>query len=108
MSVDFRLIGERIKIKRLEKKLTQEQLAEKLDVTVGYISQCERGISKINLEKLSEVAYLLSCDIGYFVTGSSVECGEYLKEAYVEKYEKLTPTQKKQIIGFIDVMLNNF
>ena len=107
MSVDFCLIGERIKIKRREKKLTQEQLAEKIDVTVGYISQCERGISKINLEKLSEVAYILNCDIGYFVSGSSVECEEYLKEVQIDKYEKLTPTQKKQIIGFIDVMLSD-
>lgn len=108
MSVDFRLIGKRIKIKRLENKLTQEQLAEKLDVTVGYISQCERGISKINLEKLSEVAYILNCDIGYLVSGSSVESDEYLRDIFIEKYIKLSPTQKKQIIGFMDVMLNNF
>ena len=107
MSVDFRLIGERIKIKRREKNLTQEQLAEKIDVTVGYISQCERGISKINLEKLSEIACILNCDIGYLVSGSSIESEEYLKQVYIEKYEKLTPTQKQQIIGFIDILSGN-
>lgn len=107
MAIDFKLIGERIKNRRKEIGLTQEQLAEKLDVTVGYISQCERGISKINLEKLSEISDILSCDIGYFVVGSSIGCERYLIEEYTNKYEQLTPKQKKQIVGFIDIMLNS-
>lgn len=107
MAVDFNLIGERIKQKRKQTGLTQEQLAEKLDVTVGYISQCERGISKINLEKLSEVADILKCDLSCFVGGSAIGCEGYLTEEYTKKYEQLTPRQKKQIIGFIDIMLNS-
>lgn len=39
MAVDYKLIGQRIKEHRKQKKMTQEVLAEKSDVTVGYISQ---------------------------------------------------------------------
>lgn len=105
MAVDFDIIGKRIKQKRKQIGITQEQLAEKIDVTVGYVSQCERGISKINLEKLSEVADVFKCDISYFVSGSTVGCENYLIEEYVEKFSKLTPLQKRNVIGFIDVML---
>lgn len=106
MAVDFKLIGERIKKKRKQMCLTQEQLAEKLDVTVGYVSQCERGISKINLEKLSEISEILNCDLSYFVTGSTIDGGNYLNEELIEKYNLLTPKQKNEILGFIDVILN--
>lgn len=106
MAVDFKLIGERIKKKRKQMSLTQEQLAEKLDVTVGYVSQCERGISKINLEKLSEISEILNCDLSYFVTGSTIDGENYLTNEFIQKYSLLTPKQKKQILGFIDVVLN--
>ena len=35
MNVDYKLIGRRIKEERKKKGYTQENLAEKLDVTVG-------------------------------------------------------------------------
>ena len=105
MAIDFKLIGERIKSKRKLSNMTQEQLAEKLNVTVGYVSQCERGISKINLEKLSEVADILQCDIAYFVSGSTLFSENYSTQEYEQKYSKLNSKQKKQIIKFIDIML---
>ncbi len=46
MSMDYNLIGSRIKQRRREAMLTQENLAEKLSVSVGYVSQIERGITK--------------------------------------------------------------
>ena len=56
MAIDYKLLGERIKTKRIAKGTTQEHFAEHLDVSVGYISQIERGITKINLDRLSTVA----------------------------------------------------
>lgn len=106
MAIDFKLIGERIKEKRKLSDMTQEQLAEKLNVTVGYVSQCERGISKINLEKLSEVADILQCDIAYFVSGSTLCSENYLTQEYKQKYAKLSAKQKRQIIKFIDIILD--
>lgn len=107
MAVDFSLIGKRIRIKRKEAKITQEQLAEKIDVTVGYVSQCERGISKINLEKLSEIADALNCDIAFFVAGSVVGCEEYLIEEYLEKYKKLNSKEKTFLLEVIDLILKS-
>ena len=78
MAVDYKLIGERIKAARKSKKITQEQLAEYIDVSVGYISQLERGIAKINLDRLSEIADFLKCDIASFLNGSSYFSPDYL------------------------------
>ncbi|MBQ3826264.1 MAG: helix-turn-helix transcriptional regulator [Spirochaetaceae bacterium] len=50
MSIDYRLIGQKIQTKRKTLHKTQENMAESISVTVGYISQIERGITKVNLE----------------------------------------------------------
>lgn len=107
MAVDYITIGQRLKEARKSVSITQEQLAEKINVTVGYISQCERGISHMNLEKLSEVADVLKCDLSYFIAGTSVKSHNYLNDEFMTKFQKLSPQQKKMLIGFIDIMLSN-
>ena len=44
MAIDYNIMGERIKKARLEKQLTQENIAEKLDVSVAFLSRIERVI----------------------------------------------------------------
>ena len=61
MGVDYRAIGRRIKTKRRSVGKTQDNLAEALSVSVGYISQLERGVTKINLETLYRIARVLGC-----------------------------------------------
>ena len=78
MSIDYKLIGSRIKSERIRQKITQEKLAESLDVSVGYVSQLERGITKISLDRLSEISDLLGTDITYFLSGSSIDGKDYL------------------------------
>ena len=60
------MIGQRIKVQRILKSLTQEQLAEMLGVSAGYISQIERGKTTINLRTLIGIADCLKCDLGQF------------------------------------------
>ena len=43
MALDYNIIGSRIKEARLAKKLTQEDLSEKLDISVAFLSRVERG-----------------------------------------------------------------
>ncbi len=39
MALDYNIIGERLKQARINKKLTQEKLAEQLDVSVAFLSR---------------------------------------------------------------------
>lgn len=104
MSVDYRLIGSRIKEKRREAGKTQEQLAERLSVTVGYVSQLERGITKISLETLSNICAALSCDMEYFVSGATVENKEYLKDELYYKAQMLNQSQRQMLMEMIDII----
>ena len=55
MALDYTIIGERIKLARTKKRLTQEKLAEKLEVSVPYLSRVECGDASINLISLFNI-----------------------------------------------------
>lgn len=80
--VDYALIGARIKAKRKESGVTQEKLAEQLAVSVGYISQLERGATKINLETLSKIAAATNSDLADFVGGASSQSRLYAQDEF--------------------------
>ncbi len=104
MSVDFSLIGSRIKAERKAAGKTQEWLAEKLDVSVGYISQVERGITKISLETLAEISSVLGSDISYLVSGSAKSQSEYLSNEFGEKFSALSERDKHLVLNLMNSM----
>lgn len=104
MSVDFGLIGSRIKSERKAAGKTQEWLAEKLDVSVGYISQVERGITKISLETLAEICSVLGSDIAFLVSGSAKTQSGYMQNEFSEKFSQLSERDKFLILELMDSM----
>ena len=107
MSVDYRSIGGRIKQRRRAAGMTQEQLAERLFVTVGYVSQLERGISKTNLDMLSKICTILDCDMAYLVTGASMGQQDYLAMELANKYARLDQKHLRMLLDIIDVILEH-
>lgn len=105
MAVDYKLIGRRIKDNRKKKHMTQEVLAEKIDVTVGYISQIERGISRVNLDTMSLIANVLDCDVADFITGSSTLHSSYLQNEIFTQLQNCNEKQKKMILEFIIILI---
>lgn len=59
MTLNYKIIGSRIKIRRKMKDVTQEQMAEDLNLSVGFISQLERGICKVSLDTLANITEYL-------------------------------------------------
>ncbi len=62
-------IGEYIKQKRLERALSQEQLAEKLGVSKNTISRWERGINIPDLGLLDDLALALNTGVSEIIKG---------------------------------------
>lgn len=104
MSVDYNLIGARVQRIRKSRGITQEKLAEGLQVSVGYVSQIERGITKANLEMLSSICCLLECDICELLGGTIKEQTSYLDEEIYRKFQQLTTKQKQVAVRIIDAV----
>lgn len=55
--------GKNVKIERIKKDLTQEQLAEIIDISQNYIACIEIGKQNMYLAKILELANFLNVDI---------------------------------------------
>lgn len=64
-------IGLKIAKLRKEHSMTQEQLAEKLDISIKHCSSVERGLSSLSLEKLIDVSNLFDVSLDYLIKGNS-------------------------------------
>lgn len=50
--------------------MSQEKLAEKLGVTYQQVQRYERGVNKLNAEKLQQIAEILLIPLSYFFNDS--------------------------------------
>jgi transcriptional regulator with XRE-family HTH domain len=66
-------IGERIKNLRQLSNLTQEELAERANLTKGFISQIERDLTSISLDSLAQILDALDENISDFFKEASQE-----------------------------------
>jgi len=54
--LDYTFLGKRIREERLRLNLTQEHLAEEINISTAYLGQIERGERHITLDKLIPLA----------------------------------------------------
>lgn len=60
MKLDYNSIGNRIRDVRLSRHITQEELANQVDLTPAHISHIECGSGKVSLQSLVAIANTLS------------------------------------------------
>ena len=104
MSIDYSVIGKRIQEIRKKCGLTQERLAEKLSVSVGYISQLERGITRVNLDTLSNISSELDCDIIYFLTDVTINDKNFLNDELAKIFNDMNSSQRKMLLEIAEII----
>ena len=78
-------IGAKMKARRLQKGLTLKQLGDLTDLSVGFLSQAERGLTTISLNSLYRLATGLDTDVSFFFG----EAEEEKKENFIVRgYER--------------------
>lgn len=68
-------VGERIRLRRAELGLTQEQLADALDVSYQQIQKYETGANRISAGRIFDISRRLGVDVGYFFDGLAPDDG---------------------------------
>jgi transcriptional regulator with XRE-family HTH domain len=65
-------LGKRIREERLRLNLTQEVLAEDVELTTAYIGQIERGERNLTLDNVVKVANRLGVTVDYLLSDSVI------------------------------------
>lgn len=106
MALDYSLIGERLKKARMSKNFTQEQLAERLDVSVAFLSRAERGNVKINLSRITQICDILDISISTILTGTGSNSKDYLSDDFSNLLKNCPPEKIKLIYEVAKVIVN--
>lgn len=100
-------IGKNIRKFREIKKLRQEDLAEKTDLTTNYIGMIERGEKIPSLETFINILNSLGVSAD-MVLSDVLDNGYTVKDSLLnEKLEKLVPEDRNRIYEVIDTMMKH-
>ena len=100
-------IGKNIRKFREIKKLRQEDLAEKTDLTTNYIGMIGRGEKIPSLETFINILNSLGVSAD-MVLSDVLDNGYTVKDSLLnEKLEKLVPEDRNRIYEVIDTMMKH-
>lgn len=101
---DYRVgMGERMKKQRKLLHMTQEQLAEKLNISVKHYGGVERGSAGLSLENLIEVSDILGMNLDYLVKGEENQ-GEAMPNRIKEIYFNCSLDKRQHMIELFEVL----
>lgn len=104
MALDYSVIGQRLRKLRIDKNLTQEELAERLEVSIAFLSRVERGTSQLNLRRLVQLCEILGVSEGFILNGSSDTSTHYLADEFSALLASTTPENQKLIYKIAKVI----
>lgn len=107
--MEAKTLGNRIREERLKLNLTQERLAEDVNLSTAYIGQIERGERSLTLDNLIEVSNRLGVTVDYLLYDSVVAENDVEYKIWIQLMNGRTKEQKalsvnmvKLIFGYID------
>lgn len=105
MQIDITFIGKRIAQKRNQMKLTQNELAEKTNLTTKFISSIENAHSAPSIESLMKLCEVLDTDPNYILFGITKEKVLNPKIDEIINYLSLcTSEQLEKILEYVELL----
>lgn len=80
MYYDQKESGKRIAKLRKERGLTQEQLAEKLNISTSNLGKLERGLQGLSIDLLVEIRWFFGVSTDYILLGEEVQRQEVIAD----------------------------
>ena len=104
MSLNFKIIGLRIKESRLQKRISQAGLAERIDMSVSYISHIETAKKKASLESLVRIANALEVTVDHMLNGNQTSDPAEYRIELVQLLEGCTSYEKRIIYEIVSAV----
>ena len=102
----LKAIGKGLQRQRKKKKLTQEELSEKLGITPHYLSAVERGVNQVSYEILVHAITVLECSADD-IFGEVIDHGLTVKAcALDERLNALVPAEKARILAVLETLID--
>lgn len=91
-------IGNKLKELRVQKGLTQEELADRAELSKGFISQLERDLTSPSIATLVDILQVLGTDLNEFFSEKTEEQIVFSSSDYFEKTDEACRNRTEWII----------
>ena len=91
-------IGKKIRDLRIQKNLTQEELADRCELSKGFISQLERDLTSPSIATLIDILQCLGTDLKHFFNDSDDDQISFKETDYFEKIDEELGNKIESII----------
>ena len=100
-------IGKKIKLARINSKLTQEELAEEIGISARYVSQLERGLAFGSANTIVNLCKTLNIDSNFLFDDlinaeTNTTFNNLVDTKFLQSYIKLNIQNKE----FVDLIIN--
>ena len=102
--LSFTDLGERLQKRRSQIGLSQEALAEKMDVSIQTISDMENGKTKVKTENLFKACKILNLSVDYVLTGKAFGTNPDME--LIKKIDKLSDRDRGAVEALVDYLIN--
>ena len=99
------IMGDREKELRKKRRLTQEQLAEKIGVSLQYVSEIERGLSMPSMQVFLKLLEVLDASADYLLRDMGSCANPYGDKQIAARLERLSPKQRQALMAIIDAYM---
>lgn len=104
-------LGDRVRARRKELRLSQSDLAERADMTASFVSQVERGVTSPSIDSLYKISQALDVPVFYFLLEPEAKCPVVRRHERVRitwpwsgpelTFQLLTPSTSQRLEAFM-------
>jgi len=102
--INFQIIGRRIQRHRKQSALRQSEVAERLDVSIGYISQIERGTADVSLKRLYEISVIINANIEDLISDINEDSSNFLNSEIYQIIKNWDAKKKNMLLKIATVI----
>ena len=102
MPLDYAAIGGRLQARRKELGITQEDAAERVGITVVYLSKIENGRVYPTLETLSNICTELDTELAEVLSNTEMERKDYANDRVLELFNSCSVRVKPIALSLLE------
>jgi transcriptional regulator with XRE-family HTH domain len=104
--IDYSVIGQKIKQKRSELGMSQEELAEACDISPSYIGHLERASRNLSLNTAIKLSQVLNISLDYLLV-DALPTESAVINSICSEIKNHNPTQIKKFMNTIKILADN-
>lgn len=104
MDLDYAVLGKRIRDARLEKRMTQEELAQAVDCNISHISNIENNRTKVSLPTLLNICNALDTTIDSVMSDQYENAATALDHEILKRLQHYDNDRKQRYLKILELL----